>query len=142
YVGYNPAIPADQTLLVGKVSDLNGELKAVLVNYACHPTALAWENTLISPDYIGAMREIIEEKTQAKVLFFQGASGDLAPVEQYTGDTKVADKHGYRLGYAVLSSLQGFKNYGTQLEIKDYIESGAPLLVWKDSPVALSTQLL
>ena len=141
YVGYNPSINADQTLLIGKVSDLSGELKAVLVNYACHPTTLAWENTLISPDYIGAMRELIEDKTNAKVLFFQGASGDLAPVEQYTGDIQIADKHGYRLGYAVLSSLEGFKENCTQLEIKEFIESGAPLVVWENKPFQLSSKL-
>jgi hypothetical protein len=55
--GYNPAGPADDTLLVARVSDeANGTL-ATIVNYACHPTTLVWENRLISPDFPGAMRE-------------------------------------------------------------------------------------
>ncbi len=34
-----------------------------------------------------------------------GASGELAPREQYTGDTAVADRHGTSLGHAVLAAL-------------------------------------
>ena len=48
-----------------------------MVNYACHPTTLAWENTLISPDFPGAMREVVERATAAPCVFLQGASGDL-----------------------------------------------------------------
>ena len=35
------------------------------VGYAAHPTSLAWENTLISPDYPGALREVVETATGA-----------------------------------------------------------------------------
>src|SRR5262245_41323621 len=50
--GFNPGVPADDTVLVARVTDDRGELMATVVNYACHPTTLAWENTLISPDYV------------------------------------------------------------------------------------------
>ena len=73
-----------------------------LVNYACHPTTLAWENTLISPDYVGAMREVVEQHTGAPCLFLQGASGDLGPREGFVGDTAVADRNGRQLGFAAL----------------------------------------
>ena len=58
--GYHPETPADDTVLVARVCSEEGTLLATLVNYACHPTTLAWENTLISSDYPGAMRETIE----------------------------------------------------------------------------------
>ena len=45
---------------------------ATVVNYACHPTTLAWENTLISPDYVGAMREVIEQATGVPVCLPAG----------------------------------------------------------------------
>mgnify|MGYP006172841585 CR=1 FL=1 len=38
----------------------DGLTLGTIVNYACHPTTLAWENRDISPDYIGAMREVID----------------------------------------------------------------------------------
>src|SRR5690606_1391128 len=49
-VGHNPEREADDTLLVGRVTNARKRIIATLVNYACHPTTLAWQNRLISPD--------------------------------------------------------------------------------------------
>src|SRR6185503_6382400 len=38
--GFNPGGPADDTVLVGRVTDESGRLMATVVNYACHPTTL------------------------------------------------------------------------------------------------------
>lgn len=132
-VGFNPARSADDTLLVGRVTNPNGRIMASIVNYACHPTTLAWDNRLISPDYIGAMREVIEARTKAPCAFLQGASGELAPAEQYVGDTSVADAHGRRLGFAALSVLEGMMPAGARLSYAGVVESGAALAVWKRS---------
>lgn len=129
--GFNPASTADDTLLVGRVTALSGRPIATIVNYACHPTTLAWQNKQISPDYIGAMREIVEASTDgAPCLFLQGASGELAPREQYTGDVKLADKNGRQLGYAVLSTLTGMLPPGRQITFGGPVESGAVLATW------------
>src|SRR5690606_14864937 len=82
-VGFNPKSEADHTLLVGRITGSQDEITATIVNYACHPTTLAWDNELLSPDYIGAMRELVENRVGGSVLFLQGASGELAPAEQY-----------------------------------------------------------
>ena len=58
--GLNPSVHADETLLVGRVVNGAGKLRASLVNYACHPISLGGGNTLVSPDYVGSMREIVE----------------------------------------------------------------------------------
>lgn len=133
-VGFNPSVPADDTLLVGRITDESGTITGTIVNYACHPTVLAWENQLISPDYVGAMRELVEEKTNALCLFMQGASGELAAAEQYVGDVQLADAHGYRLGYAVMATLQGMYQDRTALRLDGVVESGAPLAIWKRHP--------
>lgn len=130
-VGFNPAQAADDTLLVGRVTNHEGRTAVTLVNYACHPTTLAWDNRLISPDYIGAMREIVESDTHAPCLFLQGASGELAPAEQYSGDVTLADAHGRRLGHAVLATLAGMLPPATRLAFAGAVESGAALAVWK-----------
>src|SRR3989442_14091799 len=82
--------------------------------YACHPTTLAWENTLLSPDYPGAMREVVEGVTGVPCVFLQGASGDLGPREGFVGDPAVADRNGRQLGYAVLAALEGMPPPGTR----------------------------
>lgn len=139
--GYNPQLPADDTLLVGRVTAANGTILATIANYACHPTTLAWENRLISPDYVGAMREIIETQTHAPCVFLQGASGELAPAEQYSGDPAVADTHGRRLGYAALSALAGMPSANTVLQRSGVVESGAPLAIWKQKRATPATGL-
>lgn len=129
--GYNPEGVADDTVVVGRITGEHGTLLGTLVNYACHPTTLAWENDAISPDFPGAMRELIEEATGAPCVFLQGASGDLAPKEQYVGDLEVADRNGRQLGYAALSVLAGLPPAGTQFEYAGPVVSGATLGVWK-----------
>ncbi|MFD6165562.1 hypothetical protein ACFWFR_10260 [Oerskovia sp. NPDC060287] len=141
-IGFNPAVPqaaTDDTVVIGRLSRVvTGRAAtplATIVNYACHPTTLAWQNTLVSPDYVGAMRDLVEESTGAPVAFFQGASGELAPREQYTGDLAVADRHGTSLGHAVLAALAELPPPGTALELTHVVQSGAPLGMWEPRPV-------
>ena len=134
-VGFNPDSDDDNDLvLVGRVSTVESGVIGTIVNYACHPTTLAWQNRLVSPDYVGAMRDLVEQQTGSPCLFLQGASGELAPREQYTGDTGVADRHGLSLGHAVLAALGTLPSVGTELELVGVVESGAPLAMWE--PVA------
>ncbi len=139
--GYNPAVDADQTLLVGRITDPSGTVRAILVNYACHPTTLAWQNTAISPDYIGAMRDTIEDATAATAYFLQGMSGDLAPRHQYVGDVEVADRHGRQLGFAVLATLNDMDPAGKRLCFDGVVESGAPLALWRHQLREISSTL-
>jgi hypothetical protein len=139
--GFNPADGADDTLLVGRITDPSGTVRATLVNYACHPTTLAWENTTISPDYIGAMRETMEKATGATAFFLQGMSGDVAPRQQYVGDVEVADRHGRQLGFAALAALNDMEPAGNQLYFDGVVESGAPLAVWRHQPHEISSEL-
>lgn len=105
-VWLQPATPADDTLLVGRVTGTDGSVLATLVNYACHPTTLAWDNQLISPDYVGALRETVEEATGAPCFFMLGVCGELGPVHGFVGDTAVADSNGREVAYAALCPLQ------------------------------------
>jgi len=130
--GYNPGAPADTTLLVGRLCDETGQIRALTVNYACHPTTLAWQNTLVSPDYIGALRETLRARHPGRpVCFLQGASGELAPRRQYTGEIAVADANGRCVGYAALSVLEGMLPPWSGLRWAGVVESGAPLGVWE-----------
>lgn len=134
-VGYNPDVPADDTLLVGRITLTDGRYLATLTNYACHPTTLAWDNSLISPDFVGAMRETVESQTgNAPALFLQGASGELAPREQYVGDPTVADRHGRQLGFSILATLADMNKPGHRFSFSEVVESGAPLALWKPEP--------
>lgn len=129
--GAYPGGETDDTVLVGRAASEDGRTIATVVNYACHPTTLAWENRSISPDYVGGMRDIVEAAADgAPCLFLQGASGDLAPRMQYTGDPGVADRNGRQLGHAAVSALLGMLPPGMMLQFEGVLESGAPLGLW------------
>src|SRR5262245_667777 len=134
--GFNPQGNADDTVLVARATDDSGQVVATFVNYACHPTTLAWENQLISPDFPGAMREIVEGVISAPCIFLQGASGDLGPREGFSGDPGLADRNGRQLGYAALSVLEALPPAGTRFEYAGPVVSGATLGVWKHQPLA------
>jgi hypothetical protein len=137
--GFNPAGPADDTVLVGRAIAEDGTTLGTLVNYACHPTTLAWQNTLLSPDFVGAMREVIEQHTGGPCLFLQGSSGDLGPRDGFVGDPAVADRNGRQLGFAALSGLEVLPPPGTRLAYAGPVVSGATLGIWKHEPVDTST---
>ena len=136
--GWHPDEPADGTLVVARIFDAANRTRATLVNYACHPTTLAWENDLVSPDFPGAMRELVEEATGAPCLFLQGASGELAPSEQYGGDPAAADRHGRVLGHAAMSLLEMLATGQGEMVFDGALESGAPLALWRPETGELS----
>ena len=140
-VGFNPDKVADNTVTVGRITNDNDDIVGTMVNYACHPTTLAWDNHLISPDYVGGMRQVIEDETGAPCAFLQGASGDLAPRHQYVGDVEVADRNGRSLGYAALASMQAMPPAGSTLTLTGSAESGAPLAIWEPQAAEGNTTL-
>lgn len=129
--GFNPEAAADDTLLVGRVCDRAGKVLLTIANYACHPTTLAWQNHLISPDWVGAFFQTVENATGGLAMFLQGASGELQPARTYTDDLEIIGAQGRQLGFATLSVLEGMLPSGQQLEYDGVVESGAPLACWK-----------
>jgi hypothetical protein len=133
--GLNPAGPADDTVLVVRIAADDGGIVADVVNYACHPTTLAWDNTAISPDYVGALRETVERHSGAPCLFLQGASGDLGPREGFVGDAAVADRNGRQLAFAALAALESLPPPGTRYVYQGPTISGAVIGTWRHEPL-------
>ncbi len=133
--GLNLQEAADDTVLVGRVTDRTGKITATIVNYACHPVSLGGGNRLLSPDYVGAMRELVQQETGgAPCVFFHGASGDMTPRRSYETQVEVADQNGRELGFAALSVLASMFPPGQQLQYMGIEESGTPLGVWRLRP--------
>jgi len=133
--GFNPGVEADETLVVARVTNAANELLAIIVNYGCHPTTLAWENTLISPDYVGAMREVVEAATGATCIFALGACGELSPRQVHQGSTEVADNNGRNLGYAALATLATMDPPAHDFQYAGPVISGATLGTWQHIPL-------
>lgn len=134
-VGYNPELIAANTLVVGRVTAIDGTNLATLVNYGCHPTTMGWDSSLISPDFVGQARALIEERTGAPMFFLQGACGNVGPRIQYSGDPKVADTNGEMLGYSTLATLAGMLPPASDYEFNGLFISSTTLADWQVVPV-------
>lgn len=76
----NPEGPIDDQVSVLRIDSVNNQPIAIVVNYACHPVVLGAKSNQISSDWVGVMRQFVESKTWGKVLFIQGAAGDINPL--------------------------------------------------------------
>ncbi len=105
-----PSHPLDPTVSTLVVKDAEGKTRAVLVNYACHPSVLGPDNVQYSADYPGAMKRYVEAHVPGAVcLFVQGGAGDINPYrdkEPVAGQAfQVVDEMGQELGKTVVSIL-------------------------------------
>ena len=128
--GCNPDAAADDTVIVARISDLHGDTRFVIVNYACHPTTLAWDNTLLSPDFVGTAREVVQGEVGAPCCFFQAPCGDLGPREGFVGDPGIADRNGRQLGHTALSGLYSMGPPRHDFVYQGVVESGAAIGTW------------
>ena len=100
----------------------------MIVNYACHPKSLAWDNQLCIPD---SMREVVEQATNFPGVFIQGASGDLGPRGGFVGEVEVADRNGRQLGYAALSAVNSLGPPNTRFQYAGPVVFGATIGTWE-----------
>ena len=90
--------PNDYAVPVIKVENQQGELKAIVFGYACHPTVLS--DYQISGDYAGfAQIELENRFPGTTALFFQGAGADQNPLPRRT--VPLAQQYGKELAAAV-----------------------------------------
>jgi hypothetical protein len=78
-LGENPDGPVDPDVTVLRFDALDGEPIGVLFHHACHPDVLGPKCRLISPDYVGAAREVVETVAGCPSVFLQGTAGDIDP---------------------------------------------------------------
>lgn len=85
-----------------------GELRAVFVNYGCHPVVCGPGNTKVSADYPGYLVRALEAATQARTaIFITGAAGDINPRDPLHADPERARPMGEAIAAEVLAGLPG-----------------------------------
>ncbi len=126
-VSQNPDGFTDPTVTVARIDGTDGTPIAAIVGYACHPITLAFQNRLLSPDYPGVVRSVVEDLTGATCLFLQGCAGDQMPIEGLTGDTTVHRRLGKRIGAEAAETYLQIDPEGRRWVFDRVVESGAPL---------------
>lgn len=125
-VGRNPDGFVDRELVVMRIDGADGKPMAVVVNFQCHGTVLAYENKYFSPDWIGPMRKAVETAMPGAIcLFFQGAAGNQGPIEGFTGDLDVPKRLGSILGYQAAALALGIETVKRDPKFEGFVESTA-----------------
>ncbi len=109
----NPDKPMDKDVPVLRVLTPDGEVRAVVFSYACHPTTMGGQ--LLGTDYPGPAREALREALPGCVpIFLQGCGGDVKPrnvdpVKRtfLSGPLETVYEIGHELARAVEAALCG-----------------------------------
>ncbi len=116
YLDYG-GLPVDPDVGIIKIEDMQGQIKAVIFNYACHGTCLDVNNTLVTEDWPYYAIQAIKKQTQPEVfsMFLGSAAGDINPgysagLSAVSADIPVrtwqeAQRIGERLGTGVVEKL-------------------------------------
>ncbi len=104
--GVNPDGPVDKNMPMLRVTDVDGKLMAVLVNYACHCTTLGGKFNQIHGDWAGsAQKEIEADHPGAVAMVSIGCGADANPNPR--GSLDDAEKHGRSVADEVKRLLRG-----------------------------------
>lgn len=109
---HDPDGPVDRSLGVLSMWH-GGELAALMVDYACHPTVLGPENLRWSGDWVSGMRAALRRSApDLPVLFLQGSAGDTSTRFTRRARTKAESD---RLGAEVAAAVEGSLDHRTPL---------------------------
>ncbi len=78
-LGEIPDHPIDPSVGVVRVDNLDGEPIAILFSYGCHPVVVGPNSHVISSDFPGPARVVIEQNLGGTALFMQGCGGNINP---------------------------------------------------------------
>jgi hypothetical protein len=124
----------DQEIGIVAINDTEGEPIATLLNFACHPTILGPANKLLSPDYPGYARKVVEQYGGGLCLFLQGAAGNCGPTHGFIGEVAVAQWLGERLGLESARIRLEIDPIPRKERLVEVIQSGADLGMYEDDP--------
>ncbi|QDB80092.1 alkaline ceramidase [Georgenia wutianyii] len=106
--------PAVQTLHARAAGEggVPGDVVLTLVTYPCHPVVLDGANTLVSADYPGVLRDLVEQATPGSVcVFATGAAGDVNTGHSAessftpTGDGRRTFAEAWRIGTVLATAV-------------------------------------
>lgn len=95
----------DSRMAVLQFVSSTGETLATLTNFACHPTVLGPDNTLVSADYVHGFYRHMAAKLSGEHLFLQGAIGGWVQPVQGDRSHSLALELGESLANVALKAL-------------------------------------
>jgi len=134
FTGRNWDGVVDEEVGVVAINDTSGAPIATILNFACHPTILGPANKLLSPDYPGYARKVVEQYGGGLCLFLQGAAGNCGPTHGFIGEVAVAQWLGERLGLEAAKVRLEIDPVPRKERLVEVVQSGADLGMYEDEP--------
>ena len=78
-LGNVPDHPIDDTVGVVRVDDRDGQPIATLFRYSCHPVTMGPRSAVVSSDFPGVARQVVERSLGGLAIFLQGGGGNINP---------------------------------------------------------------
>ena len=100
----------DRTATILQFATPGGKNIATLTNFACHPTFLGRENTLVSADFPSGFYKQMKKDVGGINLYLQGAIGGWVQPEKVARTFEEAEKRGAALATVVTGALKQSKN--------------------------------
>jgi len=104
-VGRNPQGITDHKVEVLRIDDIDGKPLAVITNYPAHPVVMGYHTYLLSADYPGVVRRIVEGATGATCLFLTGAAGNQAALSFLQSDWGEQERMGGQIAGAAVRAF-------------------------------------
>jgi neutral ceramidase len=123
----NPDGFADHGVGVIRIDDANGCPIAILVNYQAHPTILAFDNRLISPDYPGTVRRTVEAVTGGLCMYLLGAAGNQDTIRDASCQPADARWVGRQIGLEAARVAELIETQPASTKIGRVVESSWPM---------------
>jgi neutral ceramidase len=114
FLGENPGGPMDPDVGVVRIDDREGRPIAMLFSYGCHTVTMGPRCLMLTPDFPGPARELIERATGAKALYLQAAAGDINPITGIGAtedDTENMTRLGVTLGAEALKTAMQIRTH-------------------------------
>ena len=145
FLGVNLEVPCDREVIVVRfdvaasasepastaehrlAATRRAELLVTLVNYACHATIMGPANRLITPDYPGAMKRVVESAVGGRCVFLQGSAGNVGPVQGFQANPLVYRQLGAVLGHEIARIALALTSVPPNPQLREIVPSGAPL---------------
>jgi hypothetical protein len=119
----NPEGYSDHEVGVLRIDDMAGKPIAVISHFSAHPTILAWDNRLISPDYPGTVRRTVESIMNTTCMFLQGSAGNQDTIWDFSCRPEDARWVGRQIGIEVARVAELLETQPTRLAIGETVES-------------------
>ncbi|MBC7464088.1 MAG: hypothetical protein H7227_07505 [Actinobacteria bacterium] len=104
-LGWNKENFIDEEVPTIRIDDHDGLPIATLVGFGCHPVVLGGEVPYSGPDFIGELRRKVELLRGGICIFFQGAAGNVLPLEAFIDQPGPERQMGSRLGLEAVHAI-------------------------------------